>query len=164
MSAHLGWLYYYLRRNDQALSQLGKTLELDPNYGLAHWYIGLVKEQQGRYEEALERMRRAGELLHGNLVVEADRAHALALSKRTDEAEESLRLLLELSRTRYVNPVETALVYIGLGQNDEAFRWLDRAYEERSDLLVYLRVDPRFDPIRSDPRFAGLVRRVGLPG
>jgi eukaryotic-like serine/threonine-protein kinase len=164
MSTHLGWLYYYLRRNDQALSQLGKTLELDPNYGLAHWYIGLVKEQQGRYDEALDRMSRAVELLHGNLVVEADRAHALALSKRTAEAEESLGGLLTLSRTRYVNPVETALVYIGLGKSDEAFRWLDRAYEERSDLLVYLRVDPRFDPIRSDPRFAELIRRVGLPG
>jgi TolB-like protein/Tfp pilus assembly protein PilF len=163
MSVHLGWLYYYLRQYDRAIDQLNKTLELDPNYGLAHWYIGLVKEQQSRFAEALDALGRAEGLLKGNLVVEADRAHALAASKRTGEAEAALRNLLSLSPARYVNPVEVALIQIGLGRNDEAFRLLDRAYAEHSDLLVYLGVDPRLDPIRSDPRFAALVRRVGLP-
>jgi TolB-like protein/Tfp pilus assembly protein PilF len=163
MSVHLGWLYYYLRQYDRAIDQLNKTLELDPNYGLAHWYIGLVREQQSRFGEALDALGHAETLLKGNLVVESDRAHALAVSKRTGEAEAALRNLLSLSPARYVNPVEVALIHIGLGQNDEAFRWLDRAYAERSDLLVYLGVDPRLDPIRSDPRFSALVRRVGLP-
>jgi len=163
MSVHLGWLDYYLRQYERAIEQLNKTLELDPNYGLAHWYIGLVKEQQGRYAEALDALARAEGLLKGNLVVQSDRAHALAVSKRTREAEEALRNLLALAPSRYVNPVEVALIHVGLGHPNEAFRWLDRAYTERSDLLVYLDVDPRLDPIRSDPRFAALVRRVGLP-
>jgi hypothetical protein len=138
-------------------------LELDPNYGLAHWYVGLVEEQQGRFGESLEAMARATDLLKGNLVVRADRAHVLAVSKRTSEADSELRSLLELGKSRYVNPVEIALVNIGLGRTDEAFRWLERGREERSDLLVYLNVDPRLDPIRTDPRFAGLVAAVGLP-
>jgi TolB-like protein/Tfp pilus assembly protein PilF len=162
MSVHLGWVYYYVRQYESALAQLAQTLELDPNYGLAHWYVGLVKEQQGRYDESVSAMRRAEELLKGNLVVRADLAHALAVSNKAGEAQEALDALLAESRTRYVNPVEIALVNIGLGRVDEAFRWMDRACEERSDLLVYLKVDPRLDPIRSDPRFAGLLRRVGL--
>jgi len=163
MGVHLGWLYYYLRQYDRAIDQLNKTLELDPNYGLAHWYIGFAREQQGRYSEAVDAIQRAENLLKGNLIVEADRAHALALSGRRAETEEALRNLLAKSPVRYVNPVEIALVHIALGHNEEAFQWLDRGYEERSDLLVYLKVDPRFDPIRSDTRFAALVRRVGLP-
>jgi tetratricopeptide (TPR) repeat protein len=138
-------------------------LELDPNYGLAHWYVGLVEEQQGRFAESLEAMARATDLLKGNLVVRADRAHVLAVSKRTSEADSELRSLLALAQSRYVNPVEIALVNIGLGRTDEAFRWLERGLRERSDLLVYLNVDPRLDPIRTDPRFAGLVAAVGLP-
>jgi tetratricopeptide (TPR) repeat protein len=86
----------------------------------------------------------------------------LAAAGRRKEAEAALQDLLALSRTRYVNPFEIALVHIGLGRTDEAFRWLDRAYEDRSDLLVYLGVDPRLDSVRSDPRFEALVRRVGL--
>jgi TolB-like protein/cytochrome c-type biogenesis protein CcmH/NrfG len=164
MSVHLGWLYYYLHAFERALDQLNKTLELDPNYGLAHWYIGLAREQQGAFTEALVALKRGDELLKDNLVVKADLAHALAVSGRTAEAEEALRNLLAISRTRYVNPFEIALIHIGLGQAEKAFQWLDRAYQERSDLVVYLRVDPRLDPLRSDPRFQEMVRRMNFPG
>jgi serine/threonine protein kinase/tetratricopeptide (TPR) repeat protein len=163
MSVHLGWLYYYLHAYERALNQLNKTLELDPNYGLAYWYIGLVNEQQGAFTEALAALRRGDELLKDNLVVKADLAHALAVSGRKADAEEALRNLVAISHTRYVNPFEIGLIYIGLGQGEEAFQWLNRAYQERSDLVVYLRVDPRLDPIRSDPRFQDLVRRMNFP-
>jgi serine/threonine-protein kinase len=163
MSVHLGWLYYYLHDYERALNQLNKTLELDPNYGLAYWYIGLVKEQQGAFTEALAALKRGDELLKDNLVVKADLAHALAVSGRMADADEALRSLLAVSRTRYVNPFEIGLVHIGLGHSDEAFQWLNRAYEERSDLVVYLRVDPRLDPVRSDPRFQEMVRRMNFP-
>lgn len=163
MSVHLGWLYYQLHQYDLASAQLARTLELEPNDGLGHWYLGLVREQQGRYAEALDAIRRGRNLLQGNLIVQADEGHALAVSGRKAEAGAALRDLLTLSPTRYVNPVEVALVHIGLGHVEEAFQWLDRGVDKRSDLLVYLNVDPRFDPIRSDARFAALVRRVGLP-
>jgi serine/threonine-protein kinase len=164
MSVHLGWLYYYLHAYERALNQLNKTLELDPNYGLAYWYIGLANEQQGAFTEALAALKRGDELLKDNLVVKADLAHALAVSGRKADAEEALRNLLAISRTRYVNPFEIGLIYIGLGQSEEAFQWLNRAYKERSDLVVYLRVDPRLDPVRSDPRFQEMVRRMNFPG
>lgn len=164
MSVHLGWLYYFLRDYEQALDQLNKTIDLDPNYGLAYWYIGLVKEQQSAFTEALAAMKRGDELLKDNLVVKADLAHTLAVSGRKTDAAEALQSLLAASRTRYVNPFEIGLVHIGLGLSDEAFQWLNRAYEERSDLMVYLRVDPRLDPIRSDPRFQEIVRRMNFPG
>jgi len=163
MSVHLGWLYYYLHDYERALNQLNKTLELDPNYGLAYWYIGLVKEQQGAFTEALAALKRGDELLKDNLVVKADLAHALAVSGRKADADEALRSLLAMSHTRYVNPFEVGLIYIGLGHSDEAFQWLNRAYEERSDLFVYLRVDPRLDPVRSDLRFQEMVRRMNFP-
>jgi len=163
MSVHLGWLYYYLHDYERALNQLNKTLELDPNYGLAYWYIGLVKEQQGAFKEALAALKRGDELLKDNLVVKADLAHALAVSGRRGDADEALQSLLAMSRTRYVNPFEIGLIYIALGHSDEAFQWLNRAYKERSDLIVYLRVDPRLDPVRSDPRFQEMVRRMNFP-
>ena len=163
MSVHLGWLYYYLHDYERALNQLHKTLELDPDYGLAYWYIGLVKEQQGAFEEALTALKRADELLKDNLVVKADLAHALAVSGRKADADKGLLDLLSMSRTRYVNPFEIGLIHIGLGLSDEAFQWLNRAYMERSDLVVYLRVDPRLDPVRSDPRFQEMVRRMKFP-
>jgi serine/threonine protein kinase/tetratricopeptide (TPR) repeat protein len=163
MSVHLGWLYYFLRDYERALDQLNKTIDLDPNYGLAYWYIGLVKGQQGAFTEALAAMKRGDELLKDNLVVKADLAHTLAVSGRKAEAVEALRSLLAVSRARYVNPFEIGLVHIGLGLIDEAFQWLNRAYEERSDLVVYLRVDPRLDPIRSDPRFQEIVHRMNFP-
>jgi serine/threonine-protein kinase len=163
LSVHLGWLYYYLHDYERALNQLNKTLELDPNYGLAYWYIGLVKEQQGAFTEALAALKRGDELLKENLVVKADLAHALAVSGRKADAAEALRSLLTVSRTRYVNPFEIGLIYIGLGLDDKAFQWMNRAYEERSDLVVYLRVDPRLDPVRSDPRFQEMVRRMNFP-
>jgi serine/threonine-protein kinase len=162
MNVHLGWLYYYLHDYERAMNQLNKTLELDPNYGLAYWYIGLVKEQQGVFAEALAALKQGDELLKDNLVVKADLAHALAVSGRKADAAEALRSLLAVSGTRYVNPFEIGLVHIGLGLRDEAFQWLNRAYEERSDLVVYLRVDPRLDPIRSDPRFGELLKKIGF--
>ncbi len=147
LSVHLGWLYYYLRRHELAMDILNKTLELEPNYGLAYWYIGLVKEQEGEFTEALDALRQADELLKDNLVVKADLAHALAVSGRKADAEVALQGLSGLSESRYVNPFEIGLIHIGLGQSDEALHWLNRAYEERSD-----------------PRFQDLVGRVGFPG
>jgi Flp pilus assembly protein TadD len=145
------------------LAPLARTIELDPNYGLAYWYRGLTYEQQRRFPEALAEMRRGAALLTGNVVVSADIGHVHAASGDTRAAERVIRELQQETTRRYVSPFEIALIHVGLGDRGRAFEWLEKAYEERSDLLVYLKVDPRLDPIRDDRRFSELVARVGIP-
>jgi len=162
INTHLGWYYIYARQYDLAIEQLGKTLEIDPSYGLAHWYLGLALEQKGLYAEATKEFRQGMELLKGNLVVQADLGHCHAVSGKRNEARAILRKLEELAKERHVSPFAIALIYIGLGEKDHAFDWLEKAYQERSDMLVYLKVDPRLDSLRAESRFSDLVRRVGL--
>jgi TolB-like protein/DNA-binding winged helix-turn-helix (wHTH) protein/Flp pilus assembly protein TadD len=164
INLHLGWHYLYTRQYDRALDQLAKTLELDPSYALAHWYRGLAYEQKKLYPDALREMDKAKELLPGNLGVQSDIGHVYAVSGDKRAAERLIaRLRDESSAGRYVNPYEVALIYVGLGQNKQAFEWLDKAYRGHSDMLIYLNVDPRLDSIRSDSQFRALVRRVGIP-
>jgi tetratricopeptide (TPR) repeat protein len=144
-----------------ALKQLRKALELDPNYSLANWYLGWVYEQQGKYAEALEAMRRAQEPLKGNTALVADIGHVYAASGDKQAALKVLDQLNESSRRTYVSPFELAVIYVGLGRKNEALQWLEKAYADRSDLLIYLNVDPRLDNIRSNPQFVDLAHRVG---
>ena len=108
-------------------------------------------------------MRKAKELLKENIGIEADIGRVYALSGKRDDAHKVIDDLGQISKQRYVSSYNVALIYIGLGEKDRAFDSLEKAYKERSDLLVYLKVDPRLDTLRSDPRFADLMRRIGLP-
>lgn len=163
MNLHLGWHYLYSQEYDRALDQLGKTLELDPNYGLAHWYRGLVYEQKGMYEDAQQELIRAKDFLKTNLTVDADQARIYAACGNRSRADRTIAKLKRESSRRYVNPYQIALVYAGLQQPAEAFDWLEKALHERSDLLVYLKIDSRLNPLRADSRFAAFERRVGIP-
>jgi tetratricopeptide (TPR) repeat protein len=136
-------------------------LELESNYGLAYWYRGLAHEQKHMFSEALQELEKARTLL-GLMTVEANIGHLYAISGRMKKAEEIIRRLKDFSATKYVNPYGVALIYVGLGSVDQAFEWLEAAFSDRSDMLVYLNVDPRLDPIRSDSRFLELARRVGI--
>src|SRR5260370_27660817 len=162
INVHLGWHYLYAHQYDVAIDQLKKTLEMEPNYGLAHWYLGLAYQQKQMYPEALEELRKARDLLKNNVPVEADMGYTYAVSGKRDEAEKILNQLTELSKRKYVSSYNMALIYIGLGEKDRALEWLENSYKERSELLVYLKVEPRLDTLRSDQRFAELMRRVGL--
>jgi len=161
MNVHLGWHYIYARQYDLALAQLRKALELDPNHSLGNWYLGWVYEQQGKYPDALQAMHRAQELLSSNTALVADIGHVYATSGDKPAALKILEQLNESSRRTYVSPFEVALIYVALGRKNEALQWLEKAYTDRSDLLIYLNVDPRLDSIRSDPRFVDLAHRVG---
>lgn len=163
MNLHLGWHYLYSQEYDRALDQLAKTLELDPNYGLAYWYRGLVYEQQGKYDEALQELSHAKDLLKTNLTLDADRARIYAAWGDRSNADRTIAKLSRVSSRRYVNPYQIALIYAGLQQVAEAFDWLGKALHERSDMLVYLKIDPRLNPLRADPRFVDFERRVGIP-
>jgi TolB-like protein len=163
MNAHLGWHFYFVHDYGKSLEALRKTLDLVPNYGLAFWYTGWDYEQMGMYAEALHNLERAKELLAGNVNVDADIGHVYAVSGNKAGAERVIANLKKLSTEKYVNPFEIALIYVGLGDKDNAFEWLDKAYQQRSDMLVYLNVDPRLDVIRHEPRFIGLVKKVAPP-
>jgi TolB-like protein/DNA-binding winged helix-turn-helix (wHTH) protein/Tfp pilus assembly protein PilF len=163
INAHLGWHHIYTRQYDRAIEQLTKTLELDPHYGLAFWYRGLAYAQKKMYPEALRELGSARDLLPGNLVLESDIGNVYAVSGNKRAAESVIAELKQESAHRYANPYQIALIYAGLGQRDQTFEWLEKAYRGRSDLLVYFKVDPRLDPIRSDSRFAALLRRIAIP-
>ena len=165
IQTHLGWHHYYAREYDQVVSPIRKALEGDvsPRGRVApHAILGAMYEQKGMYDEAIANFRDAVGQSGGIPVYIAQLAHAQAASGNRTEA---LRLLEELKRPRqkYVPPEEIAAVYVALGQKESAFEWLEQAYQIRSASLINLKVDPRFDSLRSDQRFSNLVRRIGLP-
>jgi TolB-like protein/DNA-binding winged helix-turn-helix (wHTH) protein/Tfp pilus assembly protein PilF len=160
---HLGWHYLYARQYDQAIEQFRKTLELDPAFPQAQRYAAWAYLQKGMHPEAIAALRSALNSLERDPEIEGELGHALAVAGRRAEALAILEGLGHLSATRYVSPYSVALVHAGLGNRDQALAWLDKAYAERSDYMPYLRLEPMLDGLRSDHRFAALVRRVGLP-
>jgi DNA-binding winged helix-turn-helix (wHTH) protein/TolB-like protein/Tfp pilus assembly protein PilF len=159
-NSHLGWILYLAGRYDEAVAHCERLLDVDPNFFPARRYLGLVYEQQGRYKEAIEQFQQ-GVKLSGNPLMLSLLGHAYAVSGRKVEAQ---RILTELNqqKQRYVSPYTIATIYAGLGEKDQAFRWLEKAYEERDIWLMNLRIDPVLKPIRSDQRFTSLLQRLGL--
>ena len=136
---------------------------MDPNFPQAHDFLGGAYEQKGMYEGASTEFQKAISLSGDSLHIRAELGHAYAVAGKKEEALKIMDELKGLSKETYISPYDVAMIYVGLDQNDQAFDWLQKAYEERSDWLRYLKVDPRLDPLRSDLRFPDLVRRVGLP-
>jgi TolB-like protein/Flp pilus assembly protein TadD len=157
-----GWFLHFARRPDEAIAQLKKTLELDPSFGVAHFTLGNAYELKGEFDHAISEYQTAIALsgnLNGRI---GSLGHAYALAGRKNDAHQILKRMKELSRNGYVSPYHTALVYIGLDEKEEAFAWLEKAQHDRYWMMAFLKVDPRLDPLRSDPRFQALLRRVGL--
>ncbi len=163
IGGHLGWHYLYARQYDQAIEQFRKTLELDPAFPQSQRYAAWAYLQKGMHQEAIASLRAALGLRGRNPAVEGELGHALGVAGQRAEALAMLEGLRQLSSTRYVSPYSVALVHCGLGDRDQALAWLEKAYIERSDYMPYLNREPMLDGLRSDPRFAALVRRVGLP-
>ena len=163
VNTHLGWHYFYARQYDQAIEQYRRTLELDPASPQAQRYAAWAFLQKGRHEEAIADLRAASSAFGRNPEVEAELGYALAVAGHRAEARAVLEGLSQPSSDRYVSPYSVALVHAGLGNRDQALAWLDKAYADRSDYMVYLGLEPMLDSLRSDPRFGALVRRVGLP-
>ncbi|HEY8227785.1 MAG TPA: protein kinase [Pyrinomonadaceae bacterium] len=159
----LGWVFLNARQYDRSIEQLRKTLEMDSNFLLAHHRLGLVYEQQRKYDEAIAEFKQVINLSAGKPLGIAALARAYALSGKRAEAQKGLVELQELSRQRYVSSVSIAQIYAALDDKDQAFAWLDKAEKENDANLARFKVDPRFDSLRSDPRFADLVRRLSLP-
>ncbi len=161
----LGGAFYLARQYDQAIEQYKKTLELDPNFALAHGYLGLAYVQESMYKEGIAECEKELVISPGNPYALSGLGYAYAVAARRAEAQKVLDKLNELSRQKYVPAVSRVGIYVGLGEKGKAFEWLEKAYEERSQGLIgyYIKVSPAYDPLRSDPRFQDLLRRVGLP-
>ncbi|MGB7926182.1 MAG: tetratricopeptide repeat protein [Pyrinomonadaceae bacterium] len=153
---------FFARRFDESVEQLRKTFELDPNFVRACVIAGSVYGQMGRHEESIAVLQRAVELSERNPLALSGLGHALALSGQSDEARRILIDLKELARQRYVSAYNIAIVHAGLGEKEAALDWLVKAYHNRDVWLVWLKVNPRFDTLRAEPRFADLMRRIGL--
>ncbi|MGH2406348.1 MAG: tetratricopeptide repeat protein, partial [bacterium] len=161
IDAGLGLRLYLARQHDTAIEHYRKTLETDPNFALAHQRLGWAYVQKGMFEDAVAAFQKAMGVA-GVLWQMPSLGYVYALSGKTDEARRVLAELRDLAKQRYVPSYSFALVYLGLGENDQAIEWLERTYEERDGFLVYLKVEQRLDPLREDPRFQDLLRRVGF--
>jgi tetratricopeptide (TPR) repeat protein len=156
------WVDFLAGRYDQGIEQSRNTLQLDPDFAHANVYLGLNYEQKGMITQAIEEFRKSvGELPEPFVFGALGHAYAAA-GQRTD-ADKILKDMQKRYKEGYFPAFYIALVYSGLGDKDEAFVWLERAYEERFPWLIHLGVDPRVSNLRADPRFADLVRRIGLP-
>jgi adenylate cyclase len=161
---HLGWHYLNARQYDQALDQIEKTLEMDKNFAQTYPWLGLILEQKGRYAEAIAAFQKAIKLFPGgSSIAEAELAHTYAVLGNREEAQKIIAELQQLSKSKYVSSFQIAAIYAGLGEKDQAFAWLEKAYEERSDGLVNLKAEPRFDTLRDDPRFKALLAKMNFP-
>jgi serine/threonine protein kinase/tetratricopeptide (TPR) repeat protein len=163
INANLSWVYYLARKNDEAVLQAQKTIAMHSSFAVAHGYLGQAFLAKRENEKALQELQQALRLSGNETSFKAELANAYAVEDKKQEATAILRDLLQMSSRQYVSPYSVALVYAGLGDKDAAFRWLDKAYEERSVRLINIAVHPRFAGLRDDPRFAALVRRIGLP-
>jgi DNA-binding winged helix-turn-helix (wHTH) protein/tetratricopeptide (TPR) repeat protein len=156
----LGLRLYYARRDNQAIEQLRKTLEMDPNFLPALITLGEVYTHKGNYTEALAELNKAAALSRDNALAALGYTHAV--SGERNKARQALAELQEMSKRRYVSPVGAAAIHAGLGEKDQAFAWLEKGFQGRAIGLCFLRIDPKFDSLRSDPRFEHLLRRIGL--
>ena len=165
VAGDIGWAYYYTRHYDEALPHLQRALELDPNLPWVRVNVALTYSLTGRRAEALtesEKLREYGHSAEHQLEA-LNLGYIYAVSGREVEARGILEEFRKFSKTRYVDAFKVAWVYTGLGEKDQALEWLQRAYREHSGNMWGLKVDPLLDPLRSDPRFQDLLRRMNFP-
>jgi TolB-like protein/Tfp pilus assembly protein PilF len=163
LTFNFGLRLCYIRAYDRALEELQKALELEPDFVWAHVYLAQVCAWKGRYEESLAACERVSRLFGGNTYSKALRGLTLAMAGRTDEARAILNDLKKQPRLDSRALISMADTYSFLGEKDEAFEFLEQAYQERASAMIFLGTYPAFDNIRSDSRFADLLRRMGLP-
>jgi tetratricopeptide (TPR) repeat protein len=158
----VGLRYYFARRYEQAIAEYLKALELDRDFAPAHWHLGWAYEQAGQFEKGISEAERALAIDEGNLLYVASLGHAYARAGKTKQARATLQRLAGASADRHVSAYHVAMIYIALGDMETGLDWLERALEERSPWIGYMRVDPRLDPVRSYPRFGRLLRNARL--
>ena len=162
INANEGQFLIHAGQTDEALAQLQKTFELDARFWLAHLFASSAYIEKGTFAEAVAEARKARDFSGASTHPIAFLGYALAKSGKQGEARAELEGLLKLSTQRYVSSYNIALIYNGLDQRAETLDWLERAYEQRDPKMVFLKVEPKWNNLRSDPRFQDLLRRVGF--
>ena len=152
---------YYARQTEQAIEECLKSLEMEPHFAPAHWFLGQAYEQQGKYDEAIDELQQAVNYSGGRALMLGSLGYTYAVAGRRAEAEAVLNSLQDGTRQN-VPALTFAFIHVGLGQHDTAFEWLDKAYAERFGWLIFLNVDPKLDNLRSDPRFTALLGKLKL--
>ncbi|MCH8838148.1 MAG: tetratricopeptide repeat protein [Candidatus Marinimicrobia bacterium] len=163
INTNMAYPYSLLGQFSQAFEYLQKTLELNPDYPLAYMALGENYRRAGRHGEAVEAHEKAVALDKGNALYLSYLGYTYGVAGHRDKALAILRELHEMSKEKYVSPWAMAMPYIGLRELEQALDWLDKAYVEGDLLIAWLKVFPEFDPLRSDPRFADLLRRMKFP-
>ncbi len=162
ISTWVGLRHYFARRHEVAIEEYRSALELSPDFAPGHWHLGWAFEQTGRYDEAIAEAQKAMDSSGGNPLYIASLGHAHAIAGNDEAARRILERLDQESATRYVSAYHVAVIHGALGDTDEAFRWMDIAFEERSPWIGYMKVDPRLDPLRPDRRFDALLQQARL--
>ena len=159
----VGFALFHARRYDEAVAHLQGVAATEPRDAFTHWFLAESYGGKGRYEEAVAEARQAVLLSERSPAMVGHLANKLARAGRREEARALVTELHETARRRYVSPAGFVVAYAGLGEREEALRWLERGFEERVNLMVYLNSMECLDPLRHDPRFRALVARIGLP-
>jgi tetratricopeptide (TPR) repeat protein len=149
-------------RYDEAIEQVRNALKMDASFARGHWTLGQSYEQKENYSEAISELEKALELSQGSPQCLGALGHAYAVAGMRQKALRTLSDLQQMAKIRYVSPYEPVLIYTGLSEKERAFEWLERAFEDRAWAVMWLKVDPRLDPLRDDPRFSSLLRPIGL--
>jgi serine/threonine-protein kinase len=162
INTDLGWHLYFGRQYEQAIAQYRRALELDRNFPLAHLRLGQVYAQKGMYQEAISELNQAVTLSGGSTEAISALGHAYALVGQREQALQALNQLQERAKQGYVSAYFIARIYLGLGDKEQTFNWLEKAYANGSGWLVFIKAEPQLDSLRPDARFADLLRRIGL--
>ena len=162
IKANRAMIYYFARQPDQAIEELKKVLQDKPDFGTAHWGLGLAYEQKGLYDLALPELEKAAARRGPNSL--GSLGHFYGVSGRHKEAREILNELTTRGEKEEISDYQLALVHMGLGDSEAATEALEQAYREHATLLGYLKMDPRFDPLRGEQRFKDLITRLNFPG
>ena len=157
-----GQFLFYAGRNDEAIARLKTTLEIDANFWIAHNILGRVYISQGRYDEAIAELKIAKELSGGSTEPITQLGYALAKSGKREQAQATLEELRSLAAEKYVPEYDFAMVYSGLGEKDEALKYLEKSFQDREVGMAFIKIDWRWDDLRAEPRFQALLRGVGF--
>lgn len=157
-----GRIHYFAGRYDLALEQYLKTVELDPDFWLVYSFLGQAYVQQNRYSEGIQALKKAVALSGDNPIAIGRLGHAYTASGNKEAALRILDQMIDLERQGTGLSYQIAVTYAGLGEDDQCFEWLEKAYEQRHDFLLDISVDPRLENLHSDPRFYALLERMGF--
>jgi DNA-binding winged helix-turn-helix (wHTH) protein/TolB-like protein/Flp pilus assembly protein TadD len=156
----LGTPYFYSRQYEKAAEQYQRVVDMNPDFWLAHWWLAHTYEQEGKYDEALSEYQKMAKLRGENLSQFPIVGYLYAISGKKAEAR---KILEEQAKEQHFSAYPLAVVYMGLGEKEKALEWLEKSLKERETVMVFLKIDQRFDSLHSDPRFLQLVKELGLP-